>query len=142
MTQTTVTTDPATAEPTTPDTDPSPNAEAAKYRRQLREAETARDALQARLDTLLTGEARRLAGETLADPDDLFGVGGVKLNDLLDEAGNIDPGRIATATADLIGSRPRLARTWQPPLTPDPSQGARQDPPATPTFTDAFRPRR
>jgi hypothetical protein len=66
------------------------NREAAKYRRQLRDAESQRDALSDRLLTLQRREAERLAAEHLADGADMW-RDGLDLAALLDDHGNLDP---------------------------------------------------
>jgi hypothetical protein len=87
-----------------------PGAEAAKYRVRAREAETALTAAQARIQAFQTREVERLAAE-LAQPADLFGVGGVSLADLLTEDGeDVDPDAVADAVADLLEQRPGLAK--------------------------------
>jgi len=50
----------------------SPNREAAKRRRQLREVEAERDTLRSRLDSYDRAEVERLAADRLADPGDLW----------------------------------------------------------------------
>lgn len=50
----------------------SANAEAAKYRKQLRAAEAERDALAQRVNAMQTREVERLAAEHLEQSDDLL----------------------------------------------------------------------
>lgn len=123
-----------TAEPTTDDapeleldpqpaevegTQPQPDREAAKYRRKLREAEAERDTLAERLATLQRQEVARLAGDVLAQGDDLFALG-VDLGQVLDDDGNVDPARVTEAARTIAADRPGLGR---PPL--DLGQGVR-----------------
>lgn len=113
--------------------------EAVKYRRRLRETEAQRDQLQARVVALQTAEARRLAGEALADPDDLFAVGGVALESLLDQAGDVSAEAVAQAVAGMLATRPRLAKDRPDPR--DPGQGANRGYTAPPRsgFADGFK---
>lgn len=87
----------------------NPNAEAAKYRTQLREAERQRDALAVRIEAFQRAEVLRLAAD-LAQPEDLFTVGDVTLTDMLDDEGGIDAEKVSAAVADLLESRPGLHR--------------------------------
>ncbi len=86
------------------------NREAAKYRRRLREAEKARDGLATRLETMQRGEAEKLAGAVLADGADLW-RDGVELAGLLDDEGNLDPGKVTAAAAALGEAHPH----WRQP---------------------------
>lgn len=97
----------------------SPNAEAARYRSRLRETETERDTLQARLETMQRAEVERLAAR-LVEPSAIW-AGGVTLADLLDDDGNLDPAK-ATAAIDQATSRLGLAVKPTTPR-PDPAQG-------------------
>ena len=72
------------------------NREAAKYRRQLREAEAQRDQLGARLATMQRSQAEALAREHLADGADMF-RDGLELSALLDNDGNLDPAKVTEA---------------------------------------------
>lgn len=82
--------------------------EAAKYRTRLRDAEAQRDDLAQQLE-----ESRKQIVEgmsRLTRPEALW-VAGIDVNDLLDDAGRIDPGKVseavATATETLgLGKRP------------------------------------
>lgn len=89
------------------------NREAAKYRTRLRETEAQRDALTARLETLQRNEIQRLAADRLADPADLWRDGGT-VADLLDAAGNVDPGKVRAAVAETIAAHPHWAKTVTP----------------------------
>lgn len=114
--------------------DANPNAEAAKYRTRLRDAEVQRDALAAELDGYRNHEldaqvtqtvelippatmARAVDPETfeptpvpysLRHAEDLYTVGGVARADLLDEAGKPDPDKVRAALTDLHTQRPDL----------------------------------
>lgn len=67
----------------------SANAEAARYRRKLRNAESERDGLAQRLEAMQRAEVERLAGQHLAKGQALW-AGGVQLADLLSEDGTIN----------------------------------------------------
>ncbi len=117
-----------TPEPDDSTAEPTPNAEAAKYRRRLREAEADRD----RLAGLVTGhqrtEVERLASSgagaaALADGADLWAAG-VELGDLLDEDGGVDAAKVAAAAAKVLAQHP----AWQSRI-PDLGQGPRGMPP-------------
>ena len=113
------------------------NAEAAKYRRRLREAEGERDALAGRLENMQRAEAERLAAEHLAKGAGIWTT--TALSDVLDDDGNVDPDRVAQAAQDArenIGLAPAHGTP-----RPDPSQGALGQPIQQPTFETAFGPR-
>ncbi|MBC3193839.1 hypothetical protein H7X46_22515 [Pseudonocardia sp. C8] len=92
-------------------TEESGNAEAAGYRRRLREAEAERDRLAEQVTALQRREAERVAAEHLEVGSDLFDVGKAELHDLIDDDGHPDPDRIRTAAATLVGARPGLRRS-------------------------------
>lgn len=97
-----------------------PGREAAKYRRQAREAQTERDKAieelgltRARLDHMQTLEAQRHAAELLADPADLW-RDGLTLDQLLDSDGNLDPNKVTTAARTAIQAHPHWRRKTRP----------------------------
>ena len=119
------TTDPQGGTPAAPDGDQqqqpdpdgqqqpdNPNAEAARYRTQLRAAEAERDTLAERL----TGYQRRAAEAAIADildePGDLFDIGGVDLADYLDDNGDINSTDLQGAAAALVDQRPKLGKNY------------------------------
>lgn len=107
-------------------TDPgSGNAEAAKYRRRLRDTETERDRLGVALTILQTREVERLAAARLSVPSDLLDLSDVELGDLTTDDGTIDEQAVQHALDALIKARPGLA-TPAPPKWPDMGQGKRQ----------------
>lgn len=126
------------AEPVQDDTPATPNREAAKYRRRLREAETERDTLAGRVETLQRREVERHAADRLAQPSDLFTVAGVALPELLDDAGDVDPGKVDEAVQTLLSDRPGLSRHVR---TLDLGQGRRGDPTPTTSWGDVLRTR-
>ncbi len=76
------------------------------------ERDAARDELtaaQARIERYQRAEVERLSAE-LAQPSDLFEVGGASLADLLSESGDVDSAAVAEAVAALIETRPGLAK--------------------------------
>ena len=82
--------------------------EAAGYRRRLREAETERDRLAARLDELQRGEVERLAaGAGLAAPEDVWQFG-ASLDTLRNDDGAIDSEVVSGLVADIVRDRPGL----------------------------------
>jgi hypothetical protein len=82
----------------------------AKFRRRAREAEAERDTLRGTVERLQRREVERLAGEHLAEPGDVWTVGGAELAALLDDGGDVDPGAVRRAAEALVRSRPGLAR--------------------------------
>ncbi|NKY57229.1 hypothetical protein [Nocardia flavorosea] len=108
--------DPAAVDPSEQDDGKTkPGAEAARYRRQLRDTEAERDSLRERITGYERGEAERLAAAGLADPTDMW-AGGVRLDDLRGEDGQIDPEKVAAAVSTLTEQRPH----WRRPTTPRP----------------------
>lgn len=102
---------PDTAETSTEqgDTPPeSPNAEAARYRRRLREVETERDTLAARVETFQRREVERLAASHLSRPSDVW-LDGAEIAGLLDDQGDVDPLAVQAATVAVLDGRPQLA---------------------------------
>ena len=117
-------TDPAPNNPDQPDQqgnpdtdqqqDATPNAEAARFRKALRAAETERDGLRERLTGWQKAEAEKMAGATLARPSSLWAAG-VQLDDVLDADGRVDPEKLTAAVTDAA-DRLGLARPVpQPP---------------------------
>lgn len=111
----------AQAEPTD-----RPGREAAKYRRQLRAAQAELDGLRSQLDVMRRREAERLAvlpvGPAtmgLHDGRDLW-LAGVDPAALVDEAGAVDPERVAEAVRSIGRERPHLLQK-----VPDFDGGAR-----------------
>lgn len=87
---------------------PQGNREA-KYRVERNEARAERDALAARVEALQLREVHRLAGETLANPEDLLTLSGKALADFLaPETGELDSELVAEAAAEVLASRPGL----------------------------------
>lgn len=108
---------PGTTTETTPTDDgKGGNKEAAKYRTQLRTAETERDALSTRLESMQRAEAERLAGDRLEKGAGLW-ANGATLPDLLDDDGNVDPDKVtaaATAAQEALGLQERRSGPYVP----------------------------
>lgn len=92
------------------------NAEAARYRRQLREAEATRDTLAGRVEAMQRAEVERLAADRLAVPGDLWRFG-VDLSALLTDDGDLDAAAVDAAVDALAADRPHLAP--RRPFAPD-----------------------
>jgi hypothetical protein len=110
------------------------NSEAAKYRRQLRETETARDALAAQLDASRRAQVDHLAEAARIKPAALW-ASGVTLDDLMTD-GIVDAVKV-TAAAEKATSALGLSR--QP--KPDPSIGVGAGKGMRDAWPAAFRPR-
>lgn len=101
--------------------DDRPGAEAARYRRRLRETETERDGISERLTGYQRREAERLAAATLSRPADLW-LDGAEVGDLLDDEGQLDPEKVAATVAGVLTDRPQLEAGRVRPR-PDHAQG-------------------
>lgn len=123
--------------PETP-TDPKAAKEAARYRRQLRAAESERDALAEQVTAL-----RRAAVEdrlkTHRVPPAGFWASGVELETLLDDNGDLDEKAIETA-ADRAVETLGLERVGVH-MKPVPSEGHTTTPSPTPSWEAAFGPK-
>ncbi|MFI0191396.1 hypothetical protein ACH4PW_28095 [Streptomyces sp. NPDC017082] len=95
----------------TPENDTvNPNAEAAKYRRKLREAETQLEAANTRIEALLRHDIEQRVSDRLAVPADLFDLGKATVADLLNEDGEVLDEAITAAVEALLEKRPGLAK--------------------------------
>ncbi len=101
--------------------DTRPGAEAARYRRRLRETETERDGLVEQLDGFRRREAERVTAGALSKPSDLW-LDGRTVGDLLNDDGQVDPEKVAAEVASVLDGRPLLAAT-RPRPKPDDAQG-------------------
>ena len=144
MTTTENPTDAATDAAEAPETQAAPEAEAtpkgnreARYRVERNEAREALAQAQARIEALQTRELHRLAGEHLAQPEDLLTLGGVELAELLDEDGNVGPEAVAEAAAALVETRPGLAKNPRV-LAVDSTQGQGGNPGKPPAGWEAL----
>lgn len=136
-TDATITTDAADTQ-TTPPTEPAnPNSEAARYRTQLRAAETERDALAERVTGYQRRDCERVLEDVLEVPADLFDIGQATLADFFDDDGNVREDELRAAAAALLDQRPRLAKTTR--IAPEPSswgQGSGKRTPAKSGWKD------
>lgn len=128
MTQPTEPTDPTTGTTPSSDTDPktdpaaesetqednspeaSPNSEAAKWRRQLRDVEAERDALAERVRGYQRRECESMVSDLLDVPADLFEIGMVDVNAFYDDDGTLNEGELRAAAGALLEERPRLGK--------------------------------
>lgn len=119
----------------------NPSREAAKYRTRLRETEAERDALRQRLDHFQKGEVERVAADKLADPRDLW-KNGAKLEELLDEHGNLDVGKVNQRIKDTLTSSPHYAKSARQPFRGGFASGATgAETGRPPSFASAFGPK-
>ncbi|MGA4690705.1 hypothetical protein ACPCXD_10615 [Rhodococcus sp. AB351] len=89
--------------------DPNSNAEAAKYRRKLREAEKARDAALEQVDTLRRSIVEQLIEQEHDVKPAAVWANGTTLDEMLTDDGTVDPVAVATAVRsaeDKFGLRP------------------------------------
>jgi hypothetical protein len=87
--------------------------EAAKYRRRLRDTESERDTLKARLENFQRGEVERLAAAKITDPADVW-RDGARVADVLDDDGNIDAAKVDGLVNGLVAQHPH----WVAPRAP------------------------
>ncbi len=116
-----------------------PGAEAARYRRRLRETETERDGLVEQLDGFRRREAERVAAGALSKASDLW-LDGRTIGDLLDDDGQVDADKVNAEVASVLDGRPQLATTRQRPK-PDDAQG-RPGPRSSEGWSDVLRGRK
>ncbi|QTI67652.1 hypothetical protein [Gordonia polyisoprenivorans] len=86
-------------------------AESKKYRQRAQAAEGERDALRGRLESAQRAQVLALAAG-LSEPADVFStpLGGADLDDLLDDDGLVDPGKVRATVDAVVLARPGLAR--------------------------------
>jgi hypothetical protein len=105
-----------TPEPGTPEgsdlkSDPeSPNAEAAKYRRQLRDTEQQRDALAGQVAAMQRRECEAALGDLLDVPGDIWDIGQADPALFYAEDGSLNLAELRAAAGALIDQRPRLGK--------------------------------
>ncbi|CAN5904087.1 hypothetical protein BH23ACT2_BH23ACT2_28390 [soil metagenome] len=126
-------------EPVEPGTEAeeSPNREAARWRRQLRDAEADRDRLAATVESYQRGEVERLAADRLASPGDLWAAG-TNLADLVGEDGQVDADAVHTVAKAILVDRPHWAKP-PPRFPPATGQGRREAVESAPSWQDALR---
>ncbi len=123
----------ATPEPTEPDEATGGNAEAAKWRVKLREAETERDNLTSQLEAARRQIVTQAAGLGNAAPL-LFD--GRDVGEFFTDDGSLDAGKVDEAAREVrdkygLPNRPK----------PDPNQGRIVTAAPTPAFVEAFKPK-
>lgn len=96
---------------------PSANSEAAKYRTRLRAIETSLTEATARIAAYQRADVLR-AATGLAQPQDLFDIGGHSLDAFLTEEGSVDTEAVAATVAMLLELRPGLANGARIPVGP------------------------
>ncbi|RSN50853.1 hypothetical protein [Actinomadura sp. WAC 06369] len=87
------------------------NREAAKYRRQLREVEGERDQLRERVEALQRQTVDRIIETDYRGKAAGLWESGVTVADLLDDNGDVDPGKVADAwrgTVEKFGLNPLM----------------------------------
>ena len=84
-------------------------AEAAAYRRRLRDAEGERDRLAEHLLGYQRRAAEELAAVSLSRGDDLW-LATDDVSAVLDDAGQVDPGKVSTVVQQVLDGRPQLGR--------------------------------
>lgn len=128
----------AEVEPTaTPTEEPRPANREARYRVERNTARQERDALSARLTELQTQELHRLAGEHLAAAEDIE-LSGKTLADYLTPEGWLDAEAVADAAAEVVESRPGLAKNPKVRAV-DKSQGSAGSGKSAPEWSDLFK---
>jgi hypothetical protein len=120
----------------TDEQNPDGNAEAAKWRRQLRDTEAERDALRERLDATHRAQIEATAADAFHDPTDLWSA--TSLDQMRGEDGLIDPEKAEQAMNGVLESKPHWRKPEPAPESngfPEVHQGARSsaEPPA-PSF--------
>lgn len=121
------------------------NAEAAKYRRRLRDTEAQLTTTTDRLTAYQRRHVEQLAADLLATPADLFDVGQLELTQFLNDDGDIDTDEVLLAATALVDLRPQLGKNYTPPwpATTDYGQGVRtQSVDGGPTWAKALAPDR
>ncbi|MBS1692270.1 MAG: hypothetical protein JST91_08615 [Actinobacteria bacterium] len=88
---------------------------------------------QARIATYQRAEIERLASQSLAYPSDLFTLSGNDVTDYTDDAGAIDPAKVAADVAAILAERPGLTKL-SPVIDPTQGHGSRTPAPAQPTW--------
>lgn len=106
----------------------------ARYRIQLRETESERDALRANVEALQRAEVERIAGQKIHKPAALWSTD-INLSDLLDDNGVVDPLKVGNAVdtaTESLGLAPKRpagyvgseGRVVGQPSAPDPWKAA------------------
>jgi hypothetical protein len=128
--------DPGT-ESTEPDADAQQGAEAARYRRRLRQTETERDDLARRVEALQRQQIEALLAQEHVTPQALWAT--TQLADLVGDDGLVDPELVSAAAS---AAREELGITEQPKRTGMAGlhSGTMRPPPSIDRWVDAFTP--
>lgn len=124
---------------TEPDTPESPNAEAAKWRKKLRDAEAERDSLQTQLDAqrrAIIDWRSTNSARGAVDPQ-LLDAAGINITELCDDNGHLD----MTAVDQFIENTATKFRVHRM-VKPNPQQGNPSAAPAQQGLASAFDPKR
>ncbi|MDX1883049.1 hypothetical protein [Mycolicibacterium sp. 120270] len=112
--------DAPTDDATTPDQseggeqEAKPNSEAARYRVERNQARAERDALADKVTAYQRRDAEAVVADVLAQPADLWDIGGASVADFLDDDDNLLEDELRAAAAKLLEQRPGLAKTAAP----------------------------
>ncbi|TNM69155.1 hypothetical protein FHN55_05060 [Streptomyces sp. NP160] len=141
--------DTTAAEPQAPDVEDAPGAEETPdeptgrraQRLRAQEAVARAEAAESRLAAAQTREVHRLAATALAAPGDVLTpeLGGVTLDELLDQDGVVDPDLVAEAAAAVAAQRPGLAVARPAKTGADFDGGARAPLPRVGGWASLFR---
>lgn len=130
--------------PTEPDddgeADESPNAEAAKWRRRLRETEAERDLLRSQVETMQRTEVDRIVRQQVDWSPAVLWEAGLTVDMVTAEDGTIDTAKVETAvrnTEDRLGLRPRVGYSVDHSKTTDGMRDIGANP-----WQEAFQPQR
>lgn len=117
----------------------SPNKEAAKYRRRLRDAERERDELRGRLDVYLARDVEQVAAGFLDSPALLWADGQASAGDFLDSKGAVDRAKVRAAAEAIME---RYGRGLASRRGTAPNEGRTRASASGPFYRDAFSPKR
>jgi hypothetical protein len=108
----------------TPPPDPQPDTRIQKrfseLTARLHTLEGERDTYRTQLEASRRRVAERAAAAVLAEPSDLWSIGGASVDELLTDDGDIDPAKVKQKAEDLVKQRPRLAGVPAPRPLPGP----------------------
>lgn len=107
--------------------------EAASRRTKLRAAEAERDELTKQVTSMRRAEVERLAGDQLADPNDLW-RSEIQLEALLAEDGSLDSEKVEAAIGQLVSEKPHYRKA-----APSFDGGARTSVETAPDFAETLR---
>lgn len=111
---TTEPTDPGGTKPPEPPEPSSGNSEAAKYRRQLRDAEATRDKLAERLTGYQRRQCEAAVADLLEQPGDLWDLGKADPTAFFGEDDTLNDAELRAAAGALLDMRPGLAKQPTP----------------------------